>query len=58
MDRVAHERGLDRSAEFPAVAHRLLQMPAGDLIEVDEVAGGLFKPVPEAVVEIRPPALG
>ena len=46
------ELGVNRAAELPFLPHRLLQMPARDLIDLREVEGGVLQPVRIALVEI------
>src|SRR2546422_1043955 len=46
------ERGFDLPAKVVPVAHGLLEVPSGELIEVRELGCGAFEPVPEPLVEV------
>ena len=50
---VARERRVRRRAELAPVAHRLLEVPAGDLVELGQVAGAvLLEPAREPLVQL------
>src|ERR1019366_951382 len=48
----ARRLGVAVSSELARVTHRLLQMPAGDLIELCQAATGLLEPVGEPLVTL------
>ena len=52
------ERMADVLTELLSVAHRLLEVPSGDLVYLDEVADGLLQPACEPLVQISTVAFG
>jgi hypothetical protein len=46
------ERGVELAAELVAVADGLLEVPAGDLVQLDDSIRAVFKPARESLVEL------
>ena len=46
------EHGLDLASELAPIADRLLEVPAGDLVELGELARVFFQPAGEALVQL------
>ena len=52
------DRAVGRQAELPPVAERLLEVPAGDLVQLDQLLSVDLQPAGEGGVQLRPLTFG